>query len=157
VKLTGQTMTVRIIHVQYLPAPHRISRYKYEVVQDESPFRGNVDWAVSEAHLKPGQTYIVRMNDQQENPRIEELLDEVVEDLTPYVAALNALGQPSTVRQIAVQLALVTGVVVTTDAVKRRLDQLVESGQIFPTRSKGAGRPYVYALADVAAEWHGDA
>jgi hypothetical protein len=143
--------------VQYLPAPHRISRYKYEVVEDENPFRGNVDWATSEAHLKPGHTYIVRMNDQQENPRIEELLDEVEEDLTPYIEALKALGQPSTAQQIAKRLALVTGVAMTSDAVKRRLDQLVESDQVFPARSKAAGRPYLYQLPGVPAEWHGDA
>ncbi len=70
---------------------------------------------------------------------------------------MSALGQPSTVRQIADQLALVTGVALTTHALKRRLDQLVEAGKIFPTRSKGAGRPYVYALAGVPAELHGDA
>jgi ribonuclease HI len=157
VKLTGQTMTVRIIHVQYLPPPHRRSRYKYEVADKESPFHGYVDWAESELHLKPGHSYLVRMNDQQENPRIEELLNEVVEDLTPYLSALKALGQPSTAQLIADQLTLMTGVAMTSAALKRRIDQLVESGQIWPTRSKRAGRPYVYALAEAPAEWHGDA
>lgn len=157
VKVTGQTMTVRIIHAQYLPPPHRSSRYKYEVVEEESPFHENVDRAESEIHFKPGHSYVVRMNDQQQNPRIEELLDEVQEDLTPYIEALTKLGRPSTAREVAQDLSHQKGTVVTSDAAKRRLDRLVESGDAKPTRSKGAGRPYLYEIAGVPVEVQGDA
>jgi len=87
----------------------------------------------------------------------EELLDEVVEDLTPYVDALKALGRPSTAQQVADKLTSLTGLAMASAAVKRRLDQLVESGQIWPTRSKGAGRPYVYALPELPSNGAGDA
>lgn len=156
VKVTGQTMTIHVVVARRLQAG-RGYLYTYEVTGEEDPFKGRADRAQSDANLEPGRTYIVRMNDQQENPRIEEVLQEVVEDLTPYTDALKALGSPSTAQQVADEIAVTIGIAVTSAAVKRRLDQLVEAGQIFPTRSKGAGRPYVYALAGVPAEWHGDA
>lgn len=68
VKVTGQTLRIRIIQAHYLPPPRRHSRYMYEVVGESDPFHGKVDRAESDLHLNRGCTYIVRMNDQQENP-----------------------------------------------------------------------------------------
>jgi hypothetical protein len=36
VSMDGQTITVRIVEARYLPQ-HRRTRYRYEVVQEESP------------------------------------------------------------------------------------------------------------------------
>lgn len=144
VTVTGQLMTVRIVVATYLRAPHKRSRYKYEVVDVASPFLGKVDWAESELGLKQGRTYLVRMNDVQGNPRIEELVHEIEEDLTPYVDALKALAAPSTAQQVTRHLAQ-RNIVMSPDDVRRRLNRLVGLG-VGRERAWTKGRPYVYEV-----------
>ncbi len=62
VKVTGQTLMVRIVEAQYLGAPHRRYRYKYEVMSLDSAFVGKVDWAETDLNLAAGHTYSVQMN-----------------------------------------------------------------------------------------------
>lgn len=147
VKVEGQVMAIRIIQGQYLPPPHRRSRYKYEVVDEESPFFQKVDWAESALELKRGHAYSVRMNDIQDNPRIEELLEEIEEDLAPYVEALKKIGNPATAREVADELERSATSSVSRDGARRRLDRLVdEDGSVSRTRGAGAGRPYLYEV-----------
>jgi hypothetical protein len=47
------------------------------------------------------------MNDLQRNPMIEELVQELEEDLTPYVDALARLGASSTAQKVAEDLTRV--------------------------------------------------
>lgn len=150
VKVAGQTIAVHVVVARYLPAPHRRFLYKYEVVEAGSPFHLNVDWAESDLNLKQGHTYVVRMNDVQDNPRFEELVAEVEEDLSPYVDALGALGGRATVREIADALSTVTGSAVRAEAVRRRLDRLFAEGQIARQTLSSRGRPYLYELTSPA-------
>lgn len=149
VKMEGQEMTVHIVQAQYLPPPHRRSRYKYEVVDEGNPYHGKVDWAESELELKRGHSYVVQMNDVQENPRIEDLLEEVEEDLAPCLDALKAIGRPATANEVADSLEKTQGISLQSDGVRRRLDRLVnESGSLKRARSSKVGRPYLYEVVD---------
>lgn len=152
VRMEGQVIAIRIIQAQYLPPPHRRSRYKYEVVDESSQFFRKVDWAESELSLKRGHTYSVRMNVLRASPRIEELLDEVEEDLTPFLDALDRIGRPATAREVheGLKASRFSG---SADAVRRRLDRLVdEEERVARTRGPGPGRPYVYEVAEGDAE-----
>jgi ribonuclease HI/transposase-like protein len=149
VKMEGQVMTIHIIQAQYLPPPHRRSRYKYEVVDETGLYLHKVDWAESKQELKRGHTYVVRMNDVQENPRIEELLKEVEEDLTPYLEVLKAISKPATAKDVSTQLEQAYGISVRSHAARRRLDRLVdEDRSLRKTRSSRAGRPYLYEVIE---------
>lgn len=142
-------MTIRIIQSQYLPPPRRSSRYKYEVVDHNSPYYEKVDWAESDLELLRGHSYSVRMNAMQENPRIEEVVEEVEEDLTPYFDALKALGKPATAQQVAEEFERTNGIAVSRDALRRRLDRLVEElRQARKTRASTSGRPYLYEAVE---------
>lgn len=147
VKVEGQAFAVRIIQAQYIPPPRRGSRYKYEVVEDGHPSFGKLDWAESDLDLRRGHIYLIRMNDQQENPRFKELIREIEEDLTPYLDALGRLGAPSTVMQLAKELGRISGLQVSGSAVRLRLDWLVEDGRVRRAQSAGRGRPYLYEVA----------
>lgn len=143
VKVEGQTLAVRIIQAQYIPPPNRGSRYKYEVVESGHASFGKLDWAESDLDLQRSRTYVVRTNDKQEDPRFEELIQEVEEDLSPFMAALRDLARPATAREVAARLAA-TMPAVNASRVRDRLDKLVEEGRARKARSAGAGRPNVY-------------
>ena len=83
VKMLGQQLIVRIITAQFLQSPHRLWKYKYEVLSTESGFCGNVDEIFSEIHLRDGHEYEVRLNEKTENPRIVELIRELKDDEEP--------------------------------------------------------------------------
>lgn len=76
VKIGGQQLVVQIITVEYLGPPHRLWKYKYEVMSEDSKYHGNVDEIFSEIALNRHQ-YEVRVNDNTRNPRIVELIREV--------------------------------------------------------------------------------
>jgi ribonuclease HI len=151
VRMEGQVLRIRIVQAQHVAGQRTLTRYRYEVDDAESPYHGGVAWAESEQTLAPGHTYRVRVNTVQRNPRIEEVIEEVVEDLTPYLDALVALGHPATASEIAAQLALEGTSALPTDAVRRRLQQLAEEGRVRGTRAIARGRPYVYELVDGSA------
>lgn len=144
VRMEGQTITIRIVEARYLRT-HKRTRYRYEVVHEESPYFGKVDFAESELELKRGHTYSVRMNDAQTTPRIVELIEEVEEDLTPLIDTLRTIGEPASAREVAERLAK-AGREMKVDAVKRRLDRLAEESMVTRLRSVSHGRAYVYAL-----------
>lgn len=151
VVMEGQVMTVRIVQAQYLPPPHRRSRYKYEVADDASPYRGKVDWAESSLELKRGHTYSVRVNEPPENPRFIELLEEIEEDLTPYIGALKVLGRASSAQEVVDELRRSFDAAPSREAVRRRLDRLVEEGKVTRSRASTSGRPYVYEVVDATS------
>lgn len=145
VRMEGQVMTIHIIQPQYLPPPRRSSRYKYEVVDERSPYYHKIDWAESDEELLRGHTYSVRMNTTQDNPRIEEVLAEIEEDLTPYLEALKEIGRPAAAKEVAAVLASSKQLTVSPDAARRRLDRLAdEVGEVTRIRASTAGRPYLY-------------
>jgi ribonuclease HI len=149
VRMEGQIMSVRIIQAQYLPPPHRRSRYKYEVVDKESPYFENVDWAESNHELKRGHTYMVRVNADMRNPRIEEVLEEVEEDLTPYLDALKEIGRPATLVEVAEEVTRAQQLSVSPVAARYRLDRLVnEHHTVKKSRMSTAGRPNLYEVIE---------
>lgn len=146
VAMEGQTLSIRIVEARYLGPPHNRTRYRYEVVDANSPYFGRVDFAESELELSRGHAYVVRMNDVQANPRIVERVEEIEEDLRPLTDALRRLGHPATAREVADAL-IKTGREMKVDAVKRRLDRLAEDAEgVTRLRSVTHGRAYVYAL-----------
>lgn len=147
VRIEGQRVAIRILEPRYLGPPHNRTRYRYEVVDEDSSYRGKIDFAESELELKRGHTYLVRMNDVQAAPRIVELMGEVEEDLSPFIDALRRLGRPATAREVADVLGQGGGREMKVDAVRRRLDRLAEdTGTVTRLRSVTRGRAYVYAL-----------
>ena len=77
VKMQAQQLIVRIITAQFLSSPHRLWKYKYEVLSPESDFFGNVDEIFSEIYMRDGHEYEVRFNDNTGNPRIVEVLRDL--------------------------------------------------------------------------------
>jgi ribonuclease HI len=80
VRMEGQVATVHIITDQYLRSPHKCYRYMYEVMDEGSRFFRRVDYVTADVMLSAGHTYSVRFNDNSSNPRIEEMLAEIVEE-----------------------------------------------------------------------------
>lgn len=142
VHVEGQVLRIRIVEAQYLSKYE--TRYRYEVIDPSSPYNAKVDFAQSALTLGPAHTYDARMNADQSNPRIEALIAEVEEDLTPYIDTLGALGRPASATDVSAEVSRATGLPVTPPIAKRRLEKLVNSGQATKTRSTSVGRPFLY-------------
>ena len=76
VKMQGQEMVVRIVSTERLKA-QGLWTYKYEVKSDDGSF-GPMDIIFSEVALRDGHVYRIRCNSNTDNPRIEQLLEEVL-------------------------------------------------------------------------------
>jgi len=76
IRMSGQRMNVRIITAEYLQV-QKLHKYKYEVTARTNRFYGLVDIIFSEASLKVGHTYHVRVNNDTANPRILKVYREV--------------------------------------------------------------------------------
>ena len=81
VGMHGQRMTIRVMTDELL-VEHKLNKVKYEVVSKASPYRGKVDLIYSEAdlHLSAGHTYHVRVNKDQNAPRVVKLFREITPD-----------------------------------------------------------------------------
>lgn len=79
VRMEGQKLRIRIIQSRILNV-QKLWRCTYEVVSAESPYAGNVDVIITdyEKRLDAGHTYDIRVNEENENPRIVEVLGEVL-------------------------------------------------------------------------------
>lgn len=77
IKMKEQVLDVRIVTAQFLGSPHKLWKYKYEVLSQESEFHGHLDEIFSEHYLRDGRHYTVRVNDNTANPRIVEVLSEL--------------------------------------------------------------------------------
>jgi hypothetical protein len=73
----GQTLSIRIITDTFMRA-HKLYKYKYEVLSVSSEYYGNVDWIYSNHLLRAGHHYEVLVNGDTKNPRIVEVLVELV-------------------------------------------------------------------------------
>ncbi|TMC49639.1 MAG: hypothetical protein E6J20_17685 [Chloroflexi bacterium] len=93
-----------------------------EVMLPESAYYQAVDVAETEQPLDGGHFCEVRMNLDQANPRIGQLLQEVEEDLSPFVNALRTLGEPATITQIQTEIVRSTGAPISRAAVQHRLE-----------------------------------
>lgn len=77
VLMRGQTMKIRIIGVESLRL-QRLWKYRYEVMSTESDDFGKVDLIFSGEHMRDGHTFEVRVNDVKANPRILEVIRELL-------------------------------------------------------------------------------
>lgn len=76
VGIDGQRMTIRIVSSEYLRV-QKLWKYMFEVMSRKSKFYGSVDVIFSELSMDPGHTYYVKVNEVQENPRVEKIYREV--------------------------------------------------------------------------------
>lgn len=72
----GQELEIQLITVEWLSV-QRCLRYKYEVVSEESPYFGNVDYVFSDEPLETRWVWRVRLNDEPAHPQIKEVLERV--------------------------------------------------------------------------------
>lgn len=76
VRMEGQELDVRVITDKRM-REQKLWRYKYEVLQSDSPYAGKVDIIFSKILLRAHRSYRVRVCDNQKNPRIVDLIDEI--------------------------------------------------------------------------------
>ena len=65
VKMLGQTMWIHIIQRQYLHE-HKIDRYRYEVMNEDSKYYECLDFIYSEFYMHRNHIYEVRVNENQD-------------------------------------------------------------------------------------------
>lgn len=76
VGMHGQVMIIHIFKSEYQRL-HRLSKYWYSVMSEDSPYHGRASIIYSELHDLRRRVYRVRVNDDTANPRIVENLGEV--------------------------------------------------------------------------------
>lgn len=79
VKMEGQTITIRIRNSNFLKL-QKVWRCTYEVISQDSPDIGKADiiFTDRDKRLDAGHTYLVRVNEESDNPRVDEILSEVM-------------------------------------------------------------------------------
>jgi ribonuclease HI len=75
VLMEGQELDIRIITDKWMP--QRVWRYKYEVLECDSPYVGCVDVIFSEFLMRAGHSYRVVVGENQRSPEIVELVEEL--------------------------------------------------------------------------------
>ncbi len=77
--MDGQRLTIRIFQSGILNV-QKLWRCTYEVVSTDSPYVGKVDviFTDEDKRLDAGHTYDVRVNNDNENPRIVEVFGEIL-------------------------------------------------------------------------------
>lgn len=76
VKMEGQTIDIRIITDKRM-REQKLWRYKYEVLPSDSRYAGKVDIIFSEHLLRAHHSFRVRVCDNQNNPRIVDIIEEI--------------------------------------------------------------------------------
>jgi len=74
VKMLGQKISIRIITSEYLRSPHKIWKYKYEVISKKSRFYKNVDIIYYPGSLRKRYGYLVSLNKNNDYPQISKVL-----------------------------------------------------------------------------------
>lgn len=79
VRMEGQQLRIRIIQSGILNV-QKLWRCSYEVVSEDSPPYGKADVIICDKgiRLDAGHTYEVRVNDDNDNPRVVEVFQEIV-------------------------------------------------------------------------------
>lgn len=78
VGMEGQELDIRIITDKRM-REQKLWRYKYEVLPSDSPYAGKVDIIYSKILLRAHHSYRVCVCDNQKNPRIVDLVEEIGE------------------------------------------------------------------------------
>jgi ribonuclease HI len=81
VRMEGQRMVVHVHKAEYMPV-QRCNAYRYSVESEDSPYYQELGrvYAARDISLNPGHRYEIRVNDDTNNPWIEELYGEVIQD-----------------------------------------------------------------------------
>lgn len=79
VGMHGQTLTIHIFKSEYQRL-HRLSKYWYSVMSEDSPYHGRASVIYSDLHHLRRRVYRVRVNDDTQNPRIVEEFGEGAAD-----------------------------------------------------------------------------
>lgn len=75
VLMEGQVLDIRIITDKRMP--QRVWRYKYEVLECDSPYIGCVDVIFSEFLMRAGHCYRVVVGENQRSPEIVTVIEEI--------------------------------------------------------------------------------
>lgn len=75
VHMEGQELNIRIITDKRMP--QRVWRYKYEVIECDSPYVGCVDVIFSEFLMRAGHSYRVVVGNNTRNPEIVDVIKEI--------------------------------------------------------------------------------
>lgn len=76
--MDGQLVSLYIINDSFLKLPN-VSKYRCQVISKVSEYYKNIDMIYSEHHhLKSGHSYRVKLNSSQKNPRILDVIREIV-------------------------------------------------------------------------------
>jgi ribonuclease HI len=73
VTVEGQVIDIQIVAAEYQRV-QRCCRYKYEVMSEDSPYAGNVDFVFSSESLRHRHIYRVRLNEDPQYPQIVEVV-----------------------------------------------------------------------------------
>jgi ribonuclease HI len=76
VRSDGQPIDIRLIEASYQRV-QRCYRYRYEVLSENSPYCGKVDFAFSDKPLRHRDVHTVILNDDPRHPRIAEVIRSV--------------------------------------------------------------------------------
>ena len=77
VVLKGQKLKIRIVTIEYQKL-QKVFKLRYEVVSKTSEFFGCLDFVFSNIALRTAHTYYVQFNDDLKNPRILDLIREIL-------------------------------------------------------------------------------
>lgn len=83
VRVTGQETKIRIISREY-KTHGKLHEYRYEVIDDSDPYYKDVDFIRSTETLSRNKCYLVRLNSDQKDPRIEAILEQLDPDRFKY-------------------------------------------------------------------------
>ena len=76
IQMRGQQLSIHVIETMWLKVQKKW-KYRCEVISTDSPHFECVDWVYSLENLRDGYEYDVRLNDDQKNPTIVEMLREL--------------------------------------------------------------------------------
>ena len=74
--MEGQELDIRIITDKRMK-PQKVWRYKYEVLECDSPYVGCVDVIFSDHLLRAGHSYRVVIGGNRKNPEIVDVIEEI--------------------------------------------------------------------------------
>ncbi len=77
VVLKGQKLKIRIVTIEYQRL-QKVFKIRYEVVSKKSEFFNCLDFAFSNIALRTAHTYYVKFNDDSRNPRILDMIREII-------------------------------------------------------------------------------
>jgi ribonuclease HI len=76
VKLRGQIIKIKVISTNYSASKSKECYVRYEVVSKSNEFYGKVDCVFSAFSVASGHIYLVKLNNDQNYPKIEKIIKE---------------------------------------------------------------------------------